>query len=116
MRQVPTRLIHALAIKAVLETRPDAVQIAAHAEFGNAVIEIVRGKRPFGVQGGKSSRVSENAMRPFERNKTGFTGKISVGQHGKCGKRNSKCWKCKKIYLHRKYFSKFKRRWNLGKE
>ena len=60
--QIPAGLIHSLAVKAVLETRTKAVQIAAHAKFGNAVVILVSEKRPLGIQSRKPGRVPENAM------------------------------------------------------
>ena len=42
MRQVPTRFVHTLIVKTILETRAKVVQITADPKFRNTVIELVR--------------------------------------------------------------------------
>ena len=49
MRQVPAGFIHSLIVEAVFKPRPDAVQIAAHAKFRNAIVKLVRSQRPLGI-------------------------------------------------------------------
>ena len=78
--------VKALAVAAVGESRRQVVQVPAHAERGNAVVELVIGQGAPGIECGDGSGVPENTVPAVERGEFGLArqiGKAECREHEK---------------------------------